>query len=144
MLAVLGAATSCRTWQPSTLSPERLIAEQRPERVRVTVPGGTQMTLRNPIVVNDSIVAAVAPDPGASFAAARPGVPAASVEAIEVARFSRARTIALGVGIVAMSVGWARIAGQTSSGEPPPVEPVPKGLLPRVWDGLQVAWRWAW
>ncbi len=141
MLLLLGTAAACRTWQPSTLGPERLIAEERPERVRVTVSGGTQVTLRNPIVVNDSIVAATAPDPRAPFAAPRPGVLSADVEALEVARLSRARTIALGLGIAAASLGWARIASETSSGEPPPVDPLPKGLLPRLSDGIRIVWR---
>ena len=141
VLVFVGTATACRTWQPTSLSPERLIAEERPERVRVTVPGGAQVTLRNPIVVNDSIVAAVAQDPGAPFATARPGVPAASVEGLEVARLSKPRTIALGLGIVAASLGWARIASDTNAGEPPPVDPLPKGLRPRLWDGIRIVWR---
>ena len=145
VLLVLGTASACRTWQPTTLSPERLIATERPERVRVTVPGGATVTLRNPIVVNDSIVASVAPDPGAPFASARPGVPTAAVEGLEVSRLSRARTIALGVGIVAMSFGWARFAGSNSSGEPPVDPPLEKdGFVPRESGGFHIVWRFPW
>ncbi|MYE15606.1 MAG: hypothetical protein F4Y07_03895, partial [Gemmatimonadetes bacterium] len=89
---ILGVASACRTWQPATMSPERLIATERPERVRVTVPGGATVTLRNPIVVNDSIVAAVAPDPGGPFATARTRGPNAAVEGHEVYRGRRGRT----------------------------------------------------
>lgn len=145
VLLVLVAAAACRTWQPTALSPERLIATERPERVRVTVPGGATVTLRNPIVVNDSIVASVAPDPGAPFATARPGVPTAAVEGLEVSRLSRARTIAMGVGIVAISLGWARFAGGNNSGEPPVDPPLEKdGFRPRESGGLRIVWRFPW
>ncbi|MDE2754707.1 MAG: hypothetical protein OXI83_19225 [Gemmatimonadota bacterium] len=142
---ILGVASACRTWQPATMSPERLIATERPERVRVTVPGGATVTLRNPIVVNDSIVAAVAPDPGGPFATARPGVPTAAVEGLEVSRFSRARTVAMGVGIVAMAFGWARFAGSNSSGEPPVDPPLEKdGFRPHASGGFRIIWRFPW
>ncbi len=140
-LAIVATAGACRTWQPTTLSPDRVIAEERPERIRVTVPGGGQMTLRNPLFVNDSIVAAIAPNPQSPFAVARPGVPITAVEGLEIARFSRARTIALGLGIAALSIGWARIAGSSNAGEPPPIDPVPKGILPRASDGIGFVWR---
>ena len=142
LLALAASATACRTWQPTTLSLEQLIAEQRPERVRVTVPGGAQITLRNPILANDSLVAAVAPDPGVPFATARPGVPAQAVEGIEVAQLSRGRTIALGVGIVAISLGWARFASDNNSGEPQVDPPLEKdGFRPGETGGFRIVWR---
>ena len=145
VLLVLAATSACRTWQPTTMTPERLIATERPERVRVTVPGGATVTLRNPIVVNDSIVASVVPDAQGPFATARPGVPTAAVEGLEVSRLSRARTIAMGVGIVAISFGWARFAGSNNSGEPPVDPPLEKdGFRPREPGGLRIIWRFPW
>ncbi len=141
MVLILGAASACRTWQPTSLSPERLIATERPERVRVTVPGGATVTLRNPVVVNDSLVAGTAPDPRAPFATARPGVPTAAVEGLEVSRLSRARSIALGVGIVAMSLGWASFASSNSSGELPVDPPLEKDMAP---PGQSAAFRIVW
>ena len=100
------------------------------------------MTLRNPVLVNDSLVAAVAPNPGAPFATARPGVPTAAVEGVEVARLSRARTIALGVGIVAISLGWAQFAGSNNSGEPQVDPPLEKdGFRPGETGGFRIVWR---
>ncbi len=145
LLVVATSATACRTWQPATTSLEELIAEERPERVRVTVPGGTQMTLRNPILVNDSLVAGVAPDPAAPFATARPGLPASAVEGVEVAQLNRGRTIALGVGIVAMALGWARFASDNNSGEPPEDPTLEKdGFRPGETGGFRIVWRFPW
>lgn len=136
--------SGCRTWQPVTMSLEQVI-DERPERVRVTVPGGAQMTLRNPILVNDSIVAAVAPDPGTPFATARPGVPADAVEGVEVSQLSRGRTIALGLGIVAISFGWTRFSSGNNSGEPPVDPPLEKdGFRPLESGGVRIVWRWPW
>ena len=103
------------------------------------------MTLRNPILVNDSIVAAVAPDPGTPFATARPGVPADAVEGVEVSQLSRGRTIALGLGIVAISFGWTRFSSGNNSGEPPVDPPLEKdGFRPFESGGFRIVWRWPW
>ena len=126
------------------MSLDQLI-EERPERVRVTVPGGSQMTLRNPILVNDSLVAAVAPNPGTPFATARPGVPANAVEGVEVSQLSRGRTIALGIGIVAISFAWTRFASGNNSGQPPVDPPLEKdGFRPLESGGVRMVWRFPW
>lgn len=144
LLAVAAYMSGCRTWQPVTVSLEQLI-DERPERVRVTVPGGSQMTLRNPILVNDSIVAAVAPDAGTPFATARTGVPADAVEGVEVSQLSRGRTIALGIGIVAISLGWTRFASGNNSGQPPVDPPIEKdGFRPFEPGGVRIVWRLPW
>jgi hypothetical protein len=54
--------TTCSTtsWQPVSLdaiSPAQLIEEDRPERVRVLMRGGSQVELENPLVEGDELVA---------------------------------------------------------------------------------------
>lgn len=118
-----GLLAGCKTWQATTLSPERLIAEERPSSVRVTTADGVTITLRDPRVVNDSIVSQTS---GArtSLAGSRPGVEHRNVSSLEVARFSPGRTIMLASAIAAISVGWASLAdsrgGSTVVTEPPP------------------------
>ncbi|MCH7532616.1 MAG: hypothetical protein IIB36_12785 [Gemmatimonadetes bacterium] len=136
---LLGLLAGCRTWQPATVSPERLIAEQRPSSVRVTVSGGATITLKHPLIINDSIVSSEAPAAGATFVPPRLGVLSGDVRSLEVARFSPVRTIALIATIAAVSVGWARAAGGSRGGST--VEPgLPKGLALLHWGGLQLVW----
>lgn len=127
-LAVLSAGllAGCKTWQATTVSPERLIAEERPSSVRVTTSDGVTITLRDPSVVNDSILSR-ASGTGTALAGSRPGVERRNVSSLEVARFSPGRTIMLASAIVAISIGWANLAdsrgGSTVVNEPLPKEP---------------------
>lgn len=123
-----GYLAGCKTWQPAPAAPVRYIAEERPERVRVRVSGGSIVTLRHPMIVNDSIVSSTAPAPGALFAPPRPGVVSEDVRSLEVARFSPGRTVGLVAVIAAASVGWAKLAGANAGGSRPGDGKLPKGL----------------
>ena len=46
---------ACTSWQPTAVSPRRLIEEERPQSVRVTRFDGTNLVARNPVIRNDSI-----------------------------------------------------------------------------------------
>ena len=129
----------CKTWQPTSLSPERLIAEQRPASVRVTVDGGATLTLRNPTLVNDSLVSLEASPAGLAFAPPRIGVVADHVRSVEVPRFSAPRTIGLAAAIGVAAITWARVAGASAGGSLPPGGELPKNPL-----GLRGALRLAW
>lgn len=124
-LALLLALGGCRTWEPATGAPDRLIADVRPSSVRVTSADGSRVTLKNPIFVNDSIVSAVAPPAGALVQPPRLGVPANDVNLLELARFSPGRTIALAAAIAGASITWARVQGAGLGSEERP-GPLPK------------------
>ena len=50
--------TACYTWQGiATTSPAQLIEATQPDRVRVTMRGGTQVELERPVVDGDELVA---------------------------------------------------------------------------------------
>ena len=65
-----------------------MIAEEQPSRVRVTLTDGTQVTLDDPTIQNDSIG----------------GVALSDVRLIEVRSFSTGKTVALVIGV---PVGYA-------------------------------------
>lgn len=125
VLVCLGVLSGCKTWQTSTLSPERLIAEERPSSIRVTTSDGVAVTLKHPGVINDSIVSRTA-GTGLPFAASRMGVASRDVRSVEVPRLSRGRTIALAATIAAVSIGWATVANDSRGGSTIITEPLPK------------------
>jgi hypothetical protein len=127
LLAVLLplSAAGCKTWEPAARSPVDLIREERPSSIRVTGREGVPVTLRNPTLVNDSIVSNVAPPPNAAFPPPRVGVVAADIQLVEVPRLSPGRTIALAGAIAAASIGWARIQGSSGGTDERP-GPLPK------------------
>jgi hypothetical protein len=81
--------TACRSWQPTTVSPQRLITEDQPSSVRVTLMNGETVIVENATVRNDSIVAST----DAGVAAAALG----DVRLLEVRQFSIGKTVGLGV-----------------------------------------------
>ena len=124
--ALLGVTlTGCKTWQPTTASPEALMADGRPSVVRVTRGDGEQTTLKNPILVNDSLIATVTPRPGALVPPPRIGVPTDDVAEIEVGHFSAARSVALAGVIAAVSIAWAGIQASVGGSEER-TDPLPK------------------
>lgn len=138
--AVVLLLAGCKTWQPTTLSPERLLADERPPSVRVTVDGGATMTLRNPMLVNDSIVSLEPPTPGLAFELPRIGVSAGAVQSVAVPRFSATRTIGLGAAIAVAAITWARLAGAAGGSLPPDGE-LPKNPLVVLRGVLGIGWR---
>jgi hypothetical protein len=140
-VVLLGLLAGCKTWQPATLSPESLLSDERPAAVRVTVAGGSTMTLKNPLIVNDSIVSSSAPQPGLAFAPPRLGVASEDVRSLEVARFSPGRTLGFVAVIAAASIGWATVAGESAGGSLPPDGPLPKDPALGFWRGVQLVWR---
>jgi hypothetical protein len=138
---VLGLLAGCKTWQPAAMGPERLLSEERPAAVRVTVAGGSTMTLKNPMIVNDSIVSSAVPPPGLAFPLPRLGVVSADVRSLEVARFSPGRTLGLMAVIAAASIGWATLASESAGGSPPPDGQQPKDPAIGLWRGVQLVWR---
>ena len=128
--------SGCKSWRPVMEAPESWIVRESPEEVRLTAATGAQVTIRGPIVVNDSIVSASDSVMAGPFAASRRGVLASEVRGIEVPRFDPIRTAGLAAAFLTVSITWARTAASGGGGQRPPEEHVPK-LAP----GLRVMWR---
>ena len=99
---LMALLTACHSWQPTTVSPQRSIAEDQPSSVRVTLMNGDTVTVENPTMRNDSIVGIT--DSNVAVVASR------DVGLFEVRRFSFGRTIGLGVLLTGLALGVAIVA----------------------------------
>ena len=128
--------SGCKSWQPVMDTPGSWIARESPPEVRLTAATGDQVTIRRPIVVNDSIVSATARVAVGPFAPARRGVRLSDVHGFEVPRFDPVKTAGLAAGFLAVSISWARTVGRHGGGQQSPEPPVTK-LAP----SLRLMWR---
>ena len=45
----------CHSWRARTTSPTQVVADEQPSKVRITLTGGTRLTIDDPTIRNDSI-----------------------------------------------------------------------------------------
>ena len=92
---------ACMSWRRTTISPAQLIAEEEPSSVRVTLANGSQLTLVDPTIRNDSRV----------HEDGRVYVVVSDVSTVEVRGFSMLKTMPVILGgllfIVACPLGAA-------------------------------------
>jgi hypothetical protein len=58
-LAMALSVVSCAHWRRQWVAPEAVVADERPVQIRVVRKDGTQLTLRDPGVVGDSLIGMV-------------------------------------------------------------------------------------
>lgn len=114
--------TACQTWVPTTMSPGNLIASEAPSQVRVTRPDGDVVTIKEPVMRNDSIVSGAEPEGPVELA----GVPALEASYIEVRRLNTGKTLLFAAAAIAIAVGWTAVAAGTRGGGGPGPGPLPK------------------
>lgn len=83
---------NCTTWQAQELSPEQVIAQEQPNKVRVKLANGSSVVLEQPSLSGDTLRGQ---GPGNPF------VPLGDVSAIEVRKTDALLTAGLAVGCVA-------------------------------------------
>ena len=133
LAALTVALAGCKTWQPSQVSPQRLIGELDPPSVRITTFDGSVVTLRHPLMANDSIVSTEGSARATAFTRPRPGVAFADVRSVEVPRFSPARTVGLAAVLIGLGVAWTRTLGDSEGGSTEPTPPLPKTPAFSLW-----------
>ena len=113
VVLLLVLLTACHSWQPTTVSPQQLIEEEQPDRIRVTRPDSTTLVVTDPTVVNDSI-ATVLEECQTSVYGGRsncrvveviPLIAVDDVASLEVRRVATGRTIRLVVLVPATAYG---------------------------------------
>jgi len=92
--------TACHSWRPTSVSPQRLIAEDQPSSVRVTLMDDETVAIDDPTMRNDSIVGVRDAD-GALMGSGSPvGVASRDVRLLEVRRLSVTKNIVLAVSLI--------------------------------------------
>ncbi len=94
--------TACHSWRPTTVSPQRLIAEDQPSSVRVTLMDDETVTIDDPTMRNDSIVGAT--DEGRALTRRAVEVASRDVRLLEVRRLSVTKNIVLAVSLIGLVV----------------------------------------
>ena len=92
---LISLLTGCYNWQPTTVSPQTVILEERPSGVRFRLPDGDTVTVMDPLMRNDSIL---------STEAGMIPIASQDVSGLEVRRFSARKTIVFAAGIVGLSL----------------------------------------
>lgn len=103
-LVLLAAVlTACTKWQVQDVSPQQLLAEHPPARVRVTRADRTAIILRQPELVSDTLYG-IARD-SAGPAGPRQGVPLSDIAQIAIRRRDPLATGLLALGSAAIAAG---------------------------------------
>lgn len=129
-------ATSCTTWTLQTKSPETLLRDGTPSRVRLTLSSRERVTVYAPAVADDRLVGwANAKRSGprnASYALK-------DIQSVELSQISKGRTTALvvGVGVTALVVAAAIAAASAPKAESIPV----RWSCPFVYSLTDEGWR---
>lgn len=113
--------TGCQTWQPTTLGARAVLSEEDPTAMRVRRSDGEIVTIKSPVIRNDSIVSA------AEGVIEVVGVPMIEINSLEYRRFDGRKTLLFAAGVVALALGWASAVGGNSGGTDPGDPPLPKG-----------------
>jgi len=114
----------CKSWHPAPGDPGQVLSDQAPATVRVTDSTGRVVTVRHPVVRNDSIVTSDTDVMGRPIRAE--GVANSEVGVISVQRFSPVRTVLFAAAIVAAGVTWVNVNGDSDGGTIPPTPGPPK------------------
>ena len=95
---LLSSVIACTRWQLAEISPERLVTETKPSRIRVTRLDSTRVELIRPHVSRDSLIGSATPSgPPVS-------VPLSAVANVSVIKVKPVETIALAVAISGAAV----------------------------------------
>ena len=118
---LLLAFTACHTWHPTTASPRSLIEDEDPSALRVTQANGLAVTVKDPMIRNDSLVS------GTSGVTGPVGVPTGDIQSVEVRRFDKGKTVGFVIGLIAAAVAWTTaVTGDSSGGTGDGPGPLPK------------------
>ena len=114
LLVACAFSTSCTAWHTVPLQPQRFRADSSPERARLTLKDGTEVTARHPVLVGDSLLW-VNGSSASLRDSTRSAVPASNIRKVETHGYDSPRTIALLVFMTGV-VGGIVVIGNALAG----------------------------
>lgn len=112
LLVACALSSACMAWHTTSLEPRRFSADTSPERARLTLSDGREVTARHPVIVGDSLAWADG-SRGSSPGAAWNAVPVSSVWRVKERRLDAPRTFlllavlgGLALGVRALYIGY--------------------------------------
>ena len=103
LVLLMASLTACAKWQVQAASPQQLLAEREPARVRVTRADHTTIILHQPELLGDTLYGIVRDGPGP--AEPRQGVPLSDIAQVAIRRQDPLATGALALGSAALAAG---------------------------------------
>ena len=115
LLVACALSTSCTAWHTIPLQPQQFSADTSPERARLTLKDGTELTARHPVLAGDSLLW-VNRSNESPHDSTRSAVPASNIRKVETHGYDNTRTIALMVFVGGLVAGLAVIGNAIASG----------------------------
>lgn len=109
--------SSCTSWQVQSVSPEQVVTEEDPSKIRVTLTDSSEVEMEQPRIVGDTLRGLV--KAGADDSLVERDVLLADIATVRIKKTDPGRTAFLGLGIAAVvgvAVFAAAICGDQSSG----------------------------
>jgi len=119
-VSVAAAASACTGWQTVQVSPEELVAEQHPKKLRVTLHDGSRVEVESPAISDDTLRGAIRPvtvttresaghgefttvtQTMGADTASEAAIPVGAVTRVERRHVSTGKTVGLVAGLVAL------------------------------------------
>ena len=109
--------SSCTSWQVQSVSPEQVVTEEEPSKIRVTLTDSSELEMEQPRIVGDTLRGLV--KGGADDSLVERDVLLADIATVRVKKTNATASVLLVVGIAAVvgvAVFAAAICGDQSSG----------------------------
>jgi hypothetical protein len=103
LVLLTASLTACTKWQVQAVSPQQLLAERQPARVRITRADQTAIILHHPELVGDTLYGIARA--GAGPAGPRQGVPLSDIAQVAIRRQDPLATGVLALGSAALAAG---------------------------------------
>jgi len=99
--------SSCTSWQVQSVSPEQVVTEDQPSKIRVTLTDSSELEMEQPRIVGDTLRGLV--KGGADDSLVERDVLLADIAAVRVKKTSTTKSVLLGVGFVAVGFFFAAV-----------------------------------